>query len=120
MTHCTVRIRAVEYARDTRSKQQAGRPRNLSRKEAEEDTGAHAQEGRGVQPSAETGSHLTCLEAELVELLGVPEAADIGVKEAVLGEDEPCGLHGPKCAAEVAHVDGRVPAVIQLRELLQP
>ena len=120
MTHRMVRVRAAEYARHARSTQQAGRPRNLSRKDAEKDTEAHAQEGRGPQQSAETGSHLTCLEAELVELLGVPEAADTGVKEAVLGEDEPRSLHGPKGSAKVAHVDRRVPAVIQLCEFLQP
>ena len=62
----------------------------------------------------------SCLEAELVELLRIPEAADVGVEEAVLGEDQVSSLHGPEGPAEVADVDGGMPAVIQLRELLRP
>ena len=52
--------------------------------------------------------------------LRVPEAADVSIKEAVLREDEICGLHGSEGPAEVADVDGGMPAVIQLCEFLQP
>ena len=55
-----------------------------------------------------------------MELLRVSEAADVGVKEAVLCEDEVCGLHGSEGPAEVADIDGRMPAVVQLCEFLQP
>ena len=65
-------------------------------------------------------SSAACLKAELVEFLCVSEAADVGVKEAVLGEDQVRGLHGPERPAEVADVNGGMPASVQLREVLQP
>lgn len=54
-----------------------------------------------------------------MELLGVSQAADVCIKEAMLSVYEVCSLHGAECAAEIANIDGRMPAVKKLCELLQ-
>ena len=58
------------------------------------------------------------LKSELVKFLRIPEAVNIGVKEAMLGEDKVCSLHGSKCPAKIAHVYSRMPAIKNLCEFL--